>query len=60
MLLAYNHLRLPSGHLTGPAVVDIDDLTGQILSWHPLQCEEPFVVWRGGTLDLNPSLISQP
>lgn len=48
---AFHRLILPNGETCPMAVVCFDD-DGHYLSHHPLQAEEPFVEWHGGTLDL--------
>lgn len=49
MKRAYHDIRLPDGTLVaGPVVVESDP-RGNMLSWHPLQGEEPFTEWVGGT-----------
>ena len=46
---AYHDIILPDGHLQdGPVVVETDQ-NGRFLSWHPLEGEEPFTEWIGGT-----------
>ena len=45
---AYHDLQLPDGTIIhGPVtvVVDADD---NLVSWHPLNAEEPFTEWIGG------------
>ena len=49
---AYHHLILPDGTTHSLVVVRFDD-DGKVLDFHPLQGEEPFVEWEGGTLDLR-------
>ena len=49
---AYHHLILPDGTIHSLVVVHFDDY-GNFLNFHPLQGEEPFVEWEGGTLDLR-------
>ncbi len=49
---AYNHVITPSGLTIGPAVVDFDD-SGRPVAWHPLQGEESFVEWVGGTFAIG-------
>ena len=51
MQRAYHRLILPNGEICPMAVVLFDD-DGQYVSHHPLQGEESFVEWVGGTLDL--------
>lgn len=48
----YHRLILPDGTLCGPSVVETDE-NGAYISHHPLQGEEPFVEWKGGTMDLT-------
>lgn len=48
----YHRIVLPSGEvIEGPLVVELDAM-GNVVSWHPLFCEEAMVVWVGGTLYL--------
>ena len=54
MQKAYHTLILPDG-TTHHLVVVCFDQNGRFLSFHPLQKEEPFVEWVGGTLDLRAS-----
>jgi len=49
---AYHTLILPDGTEHQQVIVDFDD-DGQLVSFHPLTKEEPFVEWVGGTLDLR-------
>ena len=49
---AYHHLLLPDGTRTAAAVV-VEDTQGNVLSWHPLQGEEPFTEWVGGERALS-------
>ena len=49
MKRAYHDILLPDGTLQqGPVVVETDE-TGCLLGWYPLQQEEAFVEWVGGT-----------
>lgn len=48
---AYHQLILPEGQIHRMVVVCFDE-KGRYISHHNLQGEEPFVEWRGGTLDL--------
>ena len=49
MKRAYHDILLPDGTLRqGPVVVETDD-KGHFLGWHPLQEEEAFTEWTGGT-----------
>lgn len=49
MKRAYHDILLPDGTLQhGPVVVETD-AEGRFLSWHPLEEEEPFTEWVGGT-----------
>ncbi len=49
---AYHRLILPDGTVHEMVVVRFDAV-GRFLDFHPLTAEEPFVEWRGGTLDLR-------
>ncbi len=58
-LYGYHRLILPDGHQVEMAVVELDEY-GHYVSHHQFQrnddgsfIEEPFVEWRGGTLDLR-------
>ncbi|MBQ7443662.1 MAG: hypothetical protein IJS59_07355 [Bacteroidaceae bacterium] len=53
MLRAYHRLIMPDGQEHTMVVCHIDDATGVLIDYHPLQGEEPFVEWIGGTLDLK-------
>lgn len=59
MLRAYHKLILPDGTTRTMVVCNIDEATGQLLDFHPLQGEEPFVEWIGGTLDLKNQASTQ-
>ena len=48
----YNKLILPDGTELCPAVVRFD-ADGNVLDYHLMQVEEPFVEWVGGTFDLR-------
>ena len=49
MKRAYHDILLPDGTLQqGPVVVETEE-TDCLLSWYPLQQEEAFVEWVGGT-----------
>lgn len=50
---AYHKLILPDGTVHTMVVCHVDDATGQLLDFHPLCGEEPFVEWVGGTLNLK-------
>ena len=50
--IAYHRLILPDSSAHEMVVVRFDD-EGRFLDFHPLQGEEPFVEWHGGTLDLR-------
>lgn len=53
MKRAYHDILLPDGTLQqGPVVVETDE-TGCLLSWYPLQQEEAFVEWIGGTCHID-------
>lgn len=48
----YHRVVFPDGTcIEGPLVVEFD-AEGNMLSYHPLYCEEAMVVWVGGTLYL--------
>ncbi|MBR0273202.1 MAG: hypothetical protein IJQ59_03805 [Bacteroidaceae bacterium] len=49
---AYHRLYLPDGTVHEMVVVRFD-AEGHFIDFHPLQGEEPFVEWHGGTLDLR-------
>lgn len=58
-LYGYHLLILPNGQQVEMAVVEFDE-NGHYVSYHQLQrnfddsfVEEPFVEWRGGTLNLT-------
>ncbi len=44
----YHHLIMPNGEQHSMVVV-LFAADGSPLSWHPLEGEEPFVEWVGGT-----------
>ena len=46
--LAYHHIALPDGTRQDMVVVEVDE-QGNYLAHHPLQGEEAFVEWKGGT-----------
>lgn len=49
---AYHRLYLPDGTVHEMVVVRFDAEV-HFIDFHPLQGEEPFVEWHGGTLDLR-------
>ncbi|MBP5513763.1 MAG: hypothetical protein J6Y04_03160 [Bacteroidaceae bacterium] len=49
---AYHHLILPDGSVHNLVVVEFDEQYNYV-SHHPLQGEEAFVEWVGGTLNLS-------
>ena len=49
---AYNKVYLPNGRVVTQCVV-VTDADGQILDCYPLDGEQPFVEWIGGTMDLR-------
>ena len=49
---AYHHLILPDGSVHELVVVEFDE-QDKYISHHPLQGEEAFVEWVGGTLNLS-------
>ena len=50
---AYHEIVLPDGRLVEGPVVCETDRDGRLLSWHPLQQEEPFTLWRGGRKEFS-------
>ena len=50
--LAYHHIILPNGEKQDMVVVEVDE-QGHYLSHYPLQGEEPFVEWVGGTYSMK-------
>ena len=53
MKRAYHDILLPDGTLQhGPVVVETGE-EGSFLSWHPLEGEEPFTEWHGGTYSVR-------
>lgn len=51
--IAVHRLITPTGEAIEMCVVDITD--GVVTGWHPMEGEEPFTEWHGGTMDLRDS-----
>ncbi len=48
--LGFHHIKFSDGSREDMVVVEVDD-EGQYLAHHPLQGEEAFVEWVGGTFE---------